>query len=150
MILKKKQKPKIRKKHNPVKRLTNVSQAVVKKFNWAFAFVGGQDPELWDIKNLKKINPTKTDIDAMSKSPHYWSVLISVICRDQNGSEYAKSMQITTSEPYIQSQLTDVLGEYHKQLLDESNQMHKVNAAWVAIPDRIDWDEELACEIYLM
>ena len=148
--MRKKQKPKKRKSHNINKRLVSTSRAVVKKFNWSFAFVGGQAPELWDIKNMTKVRPSETDINAMSKVAHQWSILISAICRDQDGNEYAKSTQITTSEPYLQSDLTEVLGEHHKQLLEECNPSHKVNAAWIARPDQIDWDENTAGGIYKM
>ena len=130
------------------KRLTVTSRAVVKKFNWSFALVGSRSPELWDIKNIKKVNPTETDIKAMASVSHKWSVLLSVIMRSQDGQEFAKSIQITTCEAYKQSELTGVLSDNHAQLIREQNENHIVNVAWVARPDSIDWDEILAGEIY--
>lgn len=80
--------------------------------------------------------------------PYSWTVYISVLCRDQHGTQYIKSEEIALSSICRAEQLTEVLEHFCTRLRDGCNLRHIVGSAWIANPCGVSLSEEQAAHIY--
>lgn len=76
-----------------------------------------------------------------------WSSLCLVLCRDQNRTQYIKSLPIHSRAPYKYETLAPTMNNLHQDLLNEGNEFHLVNAGWVASPVGKEVDDVLAEKI---
>lgn len=77
-----------------------------------------------------------------------WTVYISVLCRDQLGTQYIKSEEIALASICRAEQLTEVLEHFCTKLRDGCNRRHIVGSAWIANPCGVSLSEEQAAHIY--
>ncbi len=124
-----------RKANNPLKRNEIMARRLLR--NKAMVYVAGvRDVIMFDTQTLDRVNTTQLQADCVRFYPWRWRVELSVICRDQSGSEYITSEMVETESRYKQSdvRLLDWLNTEHQRFLNTQNPYHKVTAAWVAIP----------------
>jgi len=137
-----------RKTHTKQRRLNRLGSAILK--DCAISFIAGTDRtcSLINVKTKRSFNPGPALAQTIETGRYSWSIICAVFCRDQNGSEYMKSIVIETTEPRQQKELLDPLHENHLALLSECNESHLVNVGWLASPASREWTEKLAGDIF--
>lgn len=86
--------------------------------------------------------------NAVCDIPHRWAVYFSAFCIDQTGLHYIKSSEIATPGIHLAGQLTEVIEEHYRALMDKCNRRHIVGSAWIANPCGVSLTEEQAAHIY--
>jgi hypothetical protein len=135
-----------RKKHNPTGRYIRVARAALK----GLAVVWTDETKhclMMDVKSKKSVTVTEVLAKAFSEVQHNWSIIIAVMGKQPDGKVYMKSEQITTSQPYYQSELADYLNERHQQLIKQMNSNCMVGVGWAAAPNGYEWTESEAFEL---
>lgn len=138
-----------RKNHSASLRRVRHHRAMVKQYHLGilYSYNHKQLSHLINIRNGNQVSATPLIIDALRSITYNWSVLIAALCVDDNGREYIKSEQVDAKEPYLQSDLMEVLDMQHRALLMNCNQNHLINAVWLATPYEHDWDESHAAKL---
>lgn len=127
-----------RKPHNIQKRKNLIYISNVK--NIAITWLGSDKvngialAEAWHIKTGKRVQITPTFYKVITTVKAYWQVCCVVLCRDQAQQQYAKTIWVTSKQPYKQSDLADYLNDIHLELWNTANSKHKIDLGWVAYP----------------
>jgi hypothetical protein len=98
-------------------------------------------------KNCKKIISHRV-ANAIFDGAHTWTIYISVMCVDQRGGEYVKSVEIAPQGMYKVEQLTDAIEHHYLELRASCNQQHVVASGWIAIPTAVSLDESQAATLF--
>lgn len=135
------------KRYNPKKVVRLIDRMVLK--NKVVTYVTGDSyNNLYCLKQKKLISVDKKIAVALAEQPFEWSILIAVICRDQNGTEYIKSELIASNQKYFQHELISFLAEKHQKLIQSVNRTHVIGVGWLASPEGRDWEEDQAGQIF--
>ena len=100
-----------------------------------------------NYKSLKNIAPGKIG-QAVCEVPHRWTIYMSVLCIDARGDRYSKSIEVAPDGVYLSDHLEDVIEHCYKQLRDTANQNQMVASGWIAIPEKMSLEEDLAARIF--
>ena len=135
-----------RKPHNPAKRANALAATLIKPL--AITWVGGDKTsdgvtlsEAWHIKQGRRVQVGINLYRALTETRTHWQICMVVFCRDQFGKQYAQTKWVETNQPYLQSELADLLNDEHTAMWAEANHNHRMNLGWVAYPsikDRVD------------
>lgn len=98
-------------------------------------------------KNCKQIISHRI-VNAIFDVAHIWTIYISVMCVDQRGGEYVKSVEIAPQGMYKVHQLTDAIEHHYLELRASCNKQHMVASGWIAIPNTVSLDEPQAAMIF--
>lgn len=98
-------------------------------------------------RNCKRV-VSRRIVDALCDIPHQWTVYISAMHVDQDGTQYLKSTEIQTQGIYLAERLSEVIEPHYRELLKGCNTKHVIGSAWIAIPDQVDLDEAHASSIF--
>ena len=109
--------------------------------------VGEEYCNIVNINTLKSIKVSRKLADIISNNKFEWSVLCCVMCANDN-ERYMKAVQVNSSKPMLQSELTDFLREEHKKLLANCNENHLVEVCWIAAPNACDFDEPTVFDFF--
>lgn len=131
-----------RKKYNPRKRVQRITTAALR--NTALVFIGGDENKVRfvHLTSQKCSQPTSTIVQALQNAKYTWSVLCAVTLRTQDNKEYIQSIEVESSAPEYQLDMTQTLNQHHNKLLKDCNQAHICTIAWLAVPYAHDWDLE--------
>lgn len=136
-----------RKKNNELQRTKRIAALSLK--DCVIVYLSGRGCKyLFSIKHMLPVKCTPTIDRAMHNIRWHWTVYISVICTNADGSEYIKSEEIAPSGEYFYSELAEVLNEMHSDLFRSVNGNHNPRPAWIAAPRMSTFDEKQAAEIY--
>ncbi|HEY0289086.1 MAG TPA: hypothetical protein VGC62_19080 [Pseudomonas sp.] len=102
---------------------------------------------MFNWKNCKRITSLKV-ANAIFEVAYNWTVYIGVMCIDQRGGEYIKSVEIAPQGMYKVDQLTDAIEHCYLELRDSCNQQHLVASGWIAIPSALSLDEAQAALLF--
>ena len=86
--------------------------------------------------------------NALFDFAYHWTIYLSVMCRDERGGEYVKSVEISPEGIYKVDRLTDAIEHYYMELRNSSNPNHLVASGWIAIPAEITLDEAQAAKLF--
>ncbi len=139
----------MRKKNCNLTRMRRLADAALK--NVCVGFVGVDGDEKCEVISTSKIDfirPTLTLTNAITQNPHRWCILLAAFGIDNSGKSYFKSNEVLTSARYYHHDLTTVLIEHHKTLLDGFNKNHLIQTGWLASPSITEWDENKAAKIF--
>ncbi|GGY87771.1 hypothetical protein [Shewanella fodinae] len=117
------------------KRYYNVARALLRDL--VVVFVAGKNDskvQVWNRKRGKIEFIGKPTALAISDTPMPWSVLCAVTCRRQDGQQYMRTEELAAPHPITQAQIAKHCNELHMQLLKACNPMHRLTAAWIAVP----------------
>lgn len=98
-------------------------------------------------KNCRQITNVAV-ANAIFEVAYSWTIYISVMCIDQRGGEYIKSVEIAPQGVYKVEHLTDAIEHHYIELRENCNQQHLVAAGWIAIPAAISLDEAQAALLF--
>lgn len=121
------------KKYNPLKLAQKRAQTKV--HDNALVFVQGIPTTLRYNRRSKLLNH-HIDTQLVSEVNHArfkWNVTMAVLSR-HNGEDHVDWDELTVSEPVLQSDLADILKEFHQGLLDECVNKNPLRFAWIACP----------------
>lgn len=136
------------KSYNPFKKRNALAKHLLR--NKAVMFITGDEyMSLIDLKTYNKI-PITPDLDyALRGCPHLWHTHIAALGKDSQGKPYTKSAIANAPFPVFQDQLTESLNNQHQELLKGMNTNQLYGAAWLAYPDKKDWDEKECLDIFI-
>lgn len=138
-----------RKANNGHARLVRSSSALLRQNQVAVVNIdpyGGQS--LIHMGNLKRIAMGEALRTAVLRIPHQWTVYFSAFCQDQRGERYLKSNEIATNGVQLAGNLTGVIEEHYRELMENCNPKHLIGSAWIANPCGVSLAEEHASRIY--
>ena len=143
---------KVRKHHDPRKRWFNQAKASLARHKCcvAYSYNSGASVVVFNRSTGQKIRVKQGSVVqiALAEVRHKWSILLAVLCRDQNGTTYMKSEIVQANEPYLQSELASVCEDHHRDLILSANENHLINVCWIGIPYGGDITEEEASKIF--
>ncbi|HAC66468.1 MAG TPA: hypothetical protein DCP19_00480 [Pseudomonas sp.] len=145
-----------RKQNNPQARLARNCRAFLSRNQVAAVNIDRDaQPDLIDQRLISLLDglPIARDqlqpvATAFCDFSYSWTVYISVLCRDQQGTQYIKSEEIALANICRAEQLTEVLEHFCCKLRDGCNTKHIVGTAWIADPCGVSLSEEQAAHIY--
>lgn len=71
------------------------------------------------------------------------------MCRDELGTEYLKSMEISPQGIYKVERLTDAIEHYYLELRNGGNPIHMLASGWIAVPAEVSLEEGEAAKLLL-
>ncbi|AIR90554.1 hypothetical protein [Pseudomonas cremoricolorata] len=139
-----------RKPHNMRARLERTSRALVSANHAAVVNIDPSGQQvLINRSNLKQIC-IRQIVDAVCDIPHSWTIYLSVLCRNEFGERYHKSIEVVPQGSYRAEHLTDVIEATYTDLRSTANPNHLVASGWIAIPTDTTLDEAEAAKIFAM
>ncbi|MCY1558151.1 hypothetical protein D9M68_950610 [compost metagenome] len=117
------------------------------------AVVDAEASNIQTLINWKKValitsNSRTAIVDAVCDIPHQWCIYLAVLCQDQAGKRYMKSVEVAPLGAYLAKDLEQVIETYSVELRDGCNPKHLQGMAWIAIPSPVSLDEEQAARIF--
>ena len=139
---------KVRKKNSGAARWR--IQAQMTATEYGAAFVSGKNGiTMIDVKGQCIAQHNDIIARAITKAPHYWTVLMSVMWIDESGNQHYAHDFLVTAERYIQANMTVWLNEEHKKLIDRWQIGRELlGVGWIAIPKKTTIPSGLANKIY--
>lgn len=99
-------------------------------------------------KNGRQIKSVPV-VNALFEFAYNWTIYISVMCADQRGGEYVKSVEISPQGIHQVESLADAIEHYYLDLRKSCNQTHIVASGWIAIPSTASLDEAQAAKLFV-
>lgn len=97
-----------RKKHNPLKRVLNSTDALFRQNHIVIVDIHPQDKQgLMNWKKCQSVHAGRQTIDGICDLPRAWTVYLAVFCRSQNGDRYIKSEEIEPQGRYKSEQINE-------------------------------------------
>lgn len=136
---------KVRKKYNKSKQLTRVADHIMRNILICYTDnLGGC--VFYDKKGGYLVKPTNAMIASASR-PHKWSVFMAAFGRTMV-DEYFKGEQIFTESRYYHEDLTGVLEENHRRVIESVPEHHRCGVGWIGSVHGKDISEQLAGRIF--
>jgi hypothetical protein len=136
---------KVRKKYNRGKQLTRVADHAMKNILICYTDeLGGC--VFYDKRGGYLVKPTDLMIAAASR-PHKWSIYVAAFGRTIV-DEYFKGEQIFTQSRYYHDDLTGVLEEEHRKVIESVPERHRCGVGWIGDVLGEDIPEKLAGDIF--
>lgn len=99
-------------------------------------------------KNCRQIRSLAI-ANALLDFSYHWTIYIAAMCRDELGTEYLKSTEISPQGMYKVERLTDAIEHYYLELRNGCNPNHILASGWIAIPAEITLEEAEAAKLFL-
>lgn len=137
-----------RKPHSLADRWRRAAQSAVRGYGVAFV-TGRPHVEAIHVASGRVLPaPSRSLARALAEAPHIWTVLMSVMWRDEAGRERYEHELLTTAVRYRQASLVEFLNEQHQRLFTRVGDVELVGAGWIAIPEKTDISGTYADGIY--
>lgn len=130
--------------HRPNKQIT-AHTSVINRY--LIGFCTGTKACQFFNKEGERVNVPDSFKVAAARRTYKWSTLLIVLCRDQFKKEYLVTQPVHSNVHYSFTTLSQSFDAEHKRLLKECNELHIVNAGWVASPAGIEVSDEVADKI---
>ncbi|WP_085708318.1 MULTISPECIES: hypothetical protein [unclassified Pseudomonas] len=98
-------------------------------------------------KNCRQIRSLAI-ANALFDFSYHWTIYIAAMCRDELGTEYLKSTEISPQGMYKVERLTDAIEHYYLELRNGCNPNHILASGWIAIPAEITLEEAQAAKLF--
>ncbi|MDG3089157.1 hypothetical protein P7F88_25175 [Vibrio hannami] len=100
-------------------------------------------------KNGERQHITKVAADVFPRIQLKWSVTCYVMCRDNNGQDYLKSIVITLDEERSHKTIKSAISELHWNFLqNECNENHILTAGWIATKAGEEVSDDIAYKVF--
>jgi len=86
--------------------------------------------------------------NALFDFSYHWTIYIAAMCRDELGTEYLKSTEISPQGMYKVERLTDAIEHYYLELRNGCNPNHILASGWIAIPAETTLEEAQAAKLF--
>lgn len=138
-----------RKPHNMHKRMQSSTGALLRQHGVCVVNIDPSNRQgLISMKTLKNVRHSRQMANAVCDYAHEWVIYIGVMCIDQTGLKYMKSVEVAPLGRYKSDTLADVIETHYKQLIGECNPLHIVASGWIANPSGVELDEASAARIF--
>lgn len=131
-----------RRKHNMQARLSRAVGGLLRQHR--ACIVDASLPEIQGVihyKNCRQIFSKQVN-EALINVAHHWSVNVIVLCVGADGERYMKKTEFVTAGVYLAKHIGDEIESVYKELADTCNPKHIIGNAWIAIPDRVELDQQ--------
>ena len=136
---------KVRKKYNKRKREIKEAEIVMKNILLCYTSDRGGSM-LYNSKHGYFVTPTKQQEEAL-KLPLNWSIYLAAFGRTIV-DEYFKGEQMFTTSRYYHNDLTHVLEENHRKVIESVPEHQRCGVGWIGSVHGVDIPEKLAGEIF--
>jgi hypothetical protein len=136
---------KVRKKHNKGKRAIKIADHAMRNILLCYTDDRGGSM-LYDTKRGCFVILTKQQEDAL-KLPMNWSIYVAAFGRTLV-DEYFKGEQIFTTSRYYHDDLTHVLEDNHRKVIESVPEHQRCGVGWIGSVHGEDIPEKLAGEIF--
>lgn len=99
-------------------------------------------------KNCKRVPASKLIADAICDIAHRWTILVGVMCRAPDGSEYLRSEEASPQGVYLAAHLNEVIAKVHDDFRATANPNQVVSSGWMAIPYQAEVTEAQAAKVF--
>lgn len=138
-----------RKKHNPLKRLLNSTDALFRQNHIVIVDIHPADKQgLMNWKKCQSVHAGRQMIDGICDLPRVWTVYLAIFCQSQTGERYIKSEEIVPQGRYKSEQINASITSYHDALLARCNPAHVIGYGWIASPVGESLNEEQAARVF--
>lgn len=134
-----------RKQNSNMKRLTLVSQYVMKGL--AIVYTLEQKANFINLRSKQVMPATNDMVIAAKEVQHNWRVYIAVMLENQLGERYVKIEDCTPERRCYQEDMLEHLNDQHIKLVDSTKLADRVNLGWVAIPSGVELTEAQVVEL---
>jgi len=138
-----------RKQHNPLKRVLNATDALLRKNHVVVIDIHPADKQgLLNWKSCRSVSAGRQMIDGICDLPRAWTVYLAVFCRSQSGERYMKSEEIEPQGRYRSEQISEAIVSHHEALQATCNPGHVIGYGWIASPTGESLTEEQAARAF--
>lgn len=136
---------KVRKKFNKAKQLTRAADYFMRDILICYTD-SLKGCVFYDKKKQIIVKPNDV-IVASAQRPHNWSIYIAAFGRTLV-DEYFKGEQIFTESRYFHEDLSPVLEEHHRRIIESVPEHHRCGVGWIGSLKGEDIPEKLAGRIF--
>lgn len=141
----------MRKKNNSAARMLRFTRALLRQNHVVVAMVAMDGHQRRDAimnwKSRRKVKVGELVMSGITDLPHPWTIYMAVFCRSPDMT-YTKAIEIEPAGQYRAEQLTDVIRQYHGDLIDSCNQAHIIGTGWIASPSGESLSEDDADSVF--
>lgn len=122
------------KKHCASKRAARLESALLKDYGLVYVAGACEKVSAFNKLTLDSIGIRKSAASALQNGAHFWSGVLIVTGRDDNGKEYVKTSFFNSPDKCKHSSIVNSLRQTHIDLIKSFNKRHQLTACWLMYP----------------